>query len=253
MTQEKYEEKLVALMLHWQSIIDDVQAELSSDVEDVVIEMMKDIARHETTWIMSFEGMKRLDSFEMELKGLMDSYSETLRESLLGAYRESFSTFVGQAPTSGGDMLEDEAELLFSIEEAVTNFKGTFTMRINSLLIILRQQSVLEDNEVVFTNLIKETSTLLYQLSRHLKYQMSFYVNLGIIQEAYESGVEAVEWNTRPEMTVSGTCDSCLRKSRGGINESGIYPTKTAPIIPDHPFCVCVYIPVRLLEVIIAP
>lgn len=87
--------------------------------------------------------------------------------------------------------------------------------------------------------------SLLYQMRRHLEAFLSLAVNQGVTQASPLKGYTKWYWQIHPELTRSGTCQVCRDYSHGGQNRDGVYTVFDLPMIPVHPHCVCVLIPVE--------
>lgn len=93
--------------------------------------------------------------------------------------------------------------------------------------------------------LTDKKDSLLYQLRRHFEAFLSLVVNQGVTQASPLKGYTRWYWQIHPELTRSGTCQVCRDYSHGGQNRDGVYTIFDLPMIPVHPHCVCVLIPVE--------
>lgn len=162
---------------------------------------------------------------------LLDSMRETLEETL----RQVFPDKAIPSATEN-DFLRE------TIAEAYDYFEELFLQ----LLIELEGVAVgnIPSTEDIVTTIQKLRDRLSYTLRRHIEAQMSAVINLAVIEASKQYGVKLWKWNIRPELTESGTCSDCRDLAEGGIGNEGLYTLATMPLLPRHPHCVCILIPV---------
>jgi hypothetical protein len=183
----------------------------------------------------------------MELYELLEDYREEFRRLLQSTFADVFSQASGHTYYDKVEnTIEDTGTFQNNIEEAYDYFEEIF----DSILVEMDaiDSSSLSDkstNELVAT-LASIRDRLVYFLRRHVEAQMSLIINLAIIEASRQLGTTYWKWCIRPELTASGTCERCRGISEGGIGDEGIYALEDLPLLPVHPHCVCVVIPVVL-------
>lgn len=175
---------------------------------------------------------------------VLGDYRDTFKEMLVKTSQKASSGVLGQDYFERVVYIADEKDSIEKdIEEAYDYFEEIFISILLELEEINSGTTSIEAQDKLITNLVAMRERLVYFLRRHVEAQMSLIVNLAVIEASQQYGVELWKWNNRPELTESGTCDHCKSLAVGGLENEGIYTLETLPLLPVHPHCVCVVIP----------
>lgn len=179
-----------------------------------------------------------------ELYSVLDDYREEFIQKLRETSEKALSDLSGQ--DYFGRVLytaEQESTLENTLEEAYDYFEEIFIPIMFELVKLSNGSQEDRNDKALGATLAQLSNNLEYFLRRHVEAQMSLIINLTVIGFSEPYGVELWKWNNRPELTESGTCDHCKSLANGGIRDEGIYTLDTLPLLPVHPHCVCIIIP----------
>ena len=238
------ERKLVSLMIDYHDdlggLILRLKVELNNLLSDYILEVAalkpNDVAQ------LNFLTQQLQDDISVVLAPLMTEYLGLTQE----AHDRAVEAVIGQ-----NDKLEellsvgmtDSAGSVEQAKQTTYNIIAALASEISS--IALRG---LTDKNGITASTVRELTdkkdSLLYQVRRHFEAFLSLMINEGIIQSSPIMGYTQWYWQTHPELTRSGTCPTCKEHAQGGVNNDGIYSSHDLPMIPVHPHCVCVLIPV---------
>lgn len=173
------------------------------------------------------------------------TYGVAFKEELTKAFEEVAKRVVGQPLIGEGlssvDMTNAIQEL---IEEAYDYFFSILLPILYELEGVATGTVVLGESQGKLDHLEQLRNNLLYFLRRHVEAQASAIINLAVIEASKQHGITLWQWSNRPELTVSGVCEHCKSLAHGGIKNDGVYTIETLPLLPVHPHCVCVVVPV---------
>lgn len=163
------------------------------------------------------------------------------------AHREAVEAIIGQNYSLEEMLSVGMTDSTGSIEQAkqtTYNIIAALTSEISSIASRgLTNKDGLTARDI--RDLSDKKDSLLYQVRRHFEAFLSLMINEAVIQASPLVGVTRWFWQTHPELTRSGTCPTCKMHAQGGVDGDGIYTANDLPMIPVHPHCVCVIIPVN--------
>lgn len=162
------------------------------------------------------------------------------------AHREAVKAIVGQNYSVEELLSVGMTDSKGSIEQAkqtTYNIIAALTSEISSIVARgLTNKDGLTAKDI--RDLADKKDSLLYQVRRHFEAFLSLMINEAVLQASPLIGATMWYWQTHPELTRSGTCPTCKMHAQGGANGDGMYTSIDLPMIPVHPHCVCVLIPV---------
>lgn len=236
--QELLEAFLTDVMIDTQkefsNIIGRYSPQLEAVLDKIIIEAMKDSPNY-----MNIQDSKSLLDYYTTIYGV------AFRDELTKAFREVADRVVGHPSLGEGiasvDMTNAIQEL---IEEAYDYFFSILLPILYELEGVATGTIVLGESQGKLDHLEQLRDNLLYFLRRHVEAQASTIINLAVVEASKQYEITLWKWSNRPELTVSGVCEHCKSLAHGGIRNEGLYTLETLPLLPVHPHCVCILVPV---------
>lgn len=243
MSREELEELIVSIMQASQDRIDELSEHYGSLLEAEFNKLVSLLAVHDNFWQYTPEGQTVLNGIRRRLRELSSMYEQEARNVLEEALEE-VTTIVGHIENAEGEgYREDEESFSIVIDEALQNFLTVFNSLLSRMEMLLQTLPAQTEPDEAFKELMKLGRQSKSFLRNVLKTQLSTIINNSLFSAYITAGVEKLKWDTRPEATVSGTCNECLAYASGGLNNDGIYLVEDAPAMPAHNHCACVYLP----------
>lgn len=236
--QELLEAFLSDLMIEFQgkfsTIIGRFSPQLEAPVNQIIIEALKDSPNY-----LEVQSSKDLLEYYTTLYGV------AFRDELTEAFTEVAERVVGHHLIGEGSVSVDITNAIQElIAEAYDYFFSILLPIIYELEGVATGTVILGESQGKLNHLEQLRDNLLYFLRRHVEAQASAVINLAVIESSKQYGVTLWKWSNRPELTVSGVCEHCKSLAHGGTKNEGIYTLETLPLLPVHPHCVCVVVPV---------
>ena len=242
-----------------QELLDELLVELMKDTHNDYLRFVEEYSIKLESKFNEVALLKASSTISIIVRNRQIAQATSELLTILYEYQEAFRTKLSDTMSVvmeevlGQDYLErviytaeDNTAIVGAIEGAYDYFEEIFSPILLQLTMLdsTSMLSETQENELVAT-LITMRDRLSYELRRHVEAQMSLIVNLGIIEASKELyGISLWKWSNRPELTESGTCAHCKSLAEGGIGSEGIYTLETLPLLPVHPHCVCVVLPV---------
>lgn len=244
MTNEELEELIISIMQASQDRVDELSEYYGSLLEAEFNKLVSLLTVHDRFWIYTPEGQVALNSIRRRLRDVYSRYEQDARNTLEEALEE-VTEIVGHFQNAEGEgYREEEENFSIVIDEALQNFLTVFNSLLSRMEMLLQTLPAQTEPDEAFKELMKLGRQSKSFLRNVLKTQLSTIINNSLFSTYITAGVEKLKWDTRPEATVSGTCNECLAYASGGLNNDGIYLVEDAPTMPAHNHCACVYLPV---------
>lgn len=239
---KELESTLIAIMVDTHKALDGLNARLKADLSVLLSDYILAVAS------IPQGASGQLDNLTTRLYGdivdVLNPYLDEYEEMATEAHREALEAVVGQGSGTSGIMPEEMEEFLSTIAEAREK-TASIVVAMMQEISLTSKQMVNQTSPQLLDGLVKAKDSLNYQLRRHLEAFLSLSINQGVVQGSEEKGYKKWYWQIHPELTRSGTCPTCKKHSVGGANSDGVYTLEDLPMIPVHPHCVCVLIPVE--------
>ncbi|WAX15544.1 hypothetical protein EG103P1_00080 [Enterococcus phage EG103P1] len=236
--QELLEAFLTDVMIDTQKDFADIigrySPQLEAVVDKIIIEAMK-----ESPDYMLIQDSKSL------LEYYTSVYGTAFKEELTKAFTEVAEKVVGHPSLGEGIASVDITNAIQEIiEEAYDYFFSILLPILYELEGVATGTVVLGESQGKLAHLEQLRDNLLYFLRRHIEAQASVIINLAVVEASKQYEITLWKWSNRPELTVSGVCEHCKSLAHGGIRNEGLYTLETLPLLPVHPHCVCIIVPV---------
>lgn len=236
--QELLEAFLTDVMIDTQKDFADIigrySPQLEAVVDKIIIEAMK-----ESPDYMLIQDSKSL------LEYYTSVYGTAFKEELTKAFTEVAEKVVGHPSLGEGIASVDITNAIQEIiGEAYDYFFSILLPILYELEGVATGTVVLGESQGKLTHLEQLRDNLLYFLRRHVEAQASVIINLAVVEASKQYEITLWKWSNRPELTVSGVCEHCKSLAHGGIRNEGLYTLETLPLLPVHPHCVCIIVPV---------
>lgn len=236
--QEVLEAFLTDIMLDYQKefgeIIGRYSPVLKATVDSMIVQALSETPDY----------MELLDA-RATLENYTAMYGTAFKEELSKAFTEISEKVVGHASFGEGlpsvDMTNAIRE---TIEEAYAYFFSILLPIVYELEGVATGTVVLGESQGRLEHLAQLRDNLLYFLRRHVEAQASVIINLAVIEASKQHEITLWKWSNRPELTVSGVCGHCKSLAHGGLKNEGLYTLDSLPLLPVHPHCVCIVVPV---------
>lgn len=236
--QEVLEAFLTDLMLDYQKEFSQIIGRYSPVLKATVDSMIVQALSETPDYVEMMDAKSTIENYTA-------MYGTAFKEELTIAFQEVAEKVVGHPSLGEGivsvDMTNAIQEL---IEEAYDYFFTILTPILYELEGVSTRTVVLGESQGRLDHLQKLRDNLLYFLRRHVEAQASVIINLAVVEASEQHGITLWKWSNRPELTVSGVCEHCKSLAHGGLRNEGLYSLDTLPLLPVHPHCVCIVVPV---------
>lgn len=239
---KELEANLVALMVSSHEILDNLNFRLKAELNSLLSDYIIEVASLPEGAIYRIYGIT--EQLRMDIMTLIEPYLREYEQMVIEAHKEALEEVIGHVSESNAldseGILSDALMVAQQAREKTVNILMVMISQLSDQAYQMSQQGVTAGS---IDDLTSTKDSLIYQLRRHFEAFLSFTINDSISKGASSSGFTHYYWQIQPELTRSGTCEVCKAHSKGGVNHDGIYSLDDVPMIPVHPHCVCILIP----------
>lgn len=236
------ERELVQLMIDSHEALGGLNLRLRVELNSLLSDYILEVTSLSPNDVASFNILTQQlqDDISIVLAPLLSEYLSMAEN----AHDEALYTVLGHKYPSGDISIVGMTDTTASIEQAKQTTYNIIAALASEISSMAYGGLVNGFTASLISDLSDKKDSLLYQVRRHFEAFLSLMINEGVIQSSRLEGYTRWYWQIHPELTRSGTCTTCKGYSTGGVNNDGIYSEEDLPMIPVHPHCVCVLIPV---------